>query len=147
MWLLWLYLTLNKKRKKVVYNLLQFKTEAGMQSVNWLLYRMEGTNLTVVVENEEKVELSFTRMWDPSLKRNPVPLNIDKRYLFTWAHFVISRFQSMTIIFLERQWLCITIYLFSGSWCFVVPQDSTPMPFMNTWQNHQLSIWTILGLH
>ncbi|XP_050266718.1 probable rhamnogalacturonate lyase B [Quercus robur] len=45
------------------------------------LDRMEGTNLTVVVENEEKVELSFTRMWDPSLKRNPVPLNIDKRFV------------------------------------------------------------------
>ena len=126
---------------------MQSKTEVGTQSVNWLLCRMEGTNLTVVVENEEKVELSFTRMWNPSLKGNPVPLNIDKRYLFTWAPLVTSRFQSMTIIFLEQQWLCITIYLFSGSWCFVVPRDSTPMPFMNTWQNHQLSIWTILGLY
>jgi len=48
-----------------------------------LLYRLEGTKMEVVVKNEEQVELSFTRMWDPSLKGNFVPLNIDKRYLFT----------------------------------------------------------------
>ncbi|KAK9983147.1 hypothetical protein SO802_032672 [Lithocarpus litseifolius] len=45
------------------------------------LDRMEGTNLKVVVENEEQVELSFTRTWDPSLKGYPVPLTIDKRFV------------------------------------------------------------------
>ncbi|XP_065619966.1 probable rhamnogalacturonate lyase B [Quercus suber] len=45
------------------------------------LDRMEGTKLKVVVENEEQVELSFTRIWDPSLKGKPVPLTIDKRFV------------------------------------------------------------------
>ena len=32
------------------------------------------------MENEEQVEISFTRKWDPSLKGKRAPLNIDKRY-------------------------------------------------------------------
>lgn len=50
-----------------------------MQIMNWLLCRIYGTSLRVVVENEDQVELSFTRMWDPSLEGKSVPLNIDKR--------------------------------------------------------------------
>lgn len=33
------------------------------------------------MDNEEQVEVSFTRMWDPSLEGKYVPLNIDKRSL------------------------------------------------------------------
>ncbi|KAM5575240.1 rhamnogalacturonate lyase [Rosa sericea] len=43
--------------------------------------RMEGTNFTVIVETEDQIELSFTRMWDPSLEGKVVPLNIDKRFV------------------------------------------------------------------
>ena len=68
--------------------------------------------MEVVVKNEEQVELSFTRMWDPSLKGNFVPLNIDKRYLFTSAHLVISRFQSMTTNFLIRTTNVMYNYIF-----------------------------------
>ena len=50
-----------------------------MQIMNWLLCRIYGTSFRVVVENEDQVELSFTRMWDPSLEGKSVPLNIDKR--------------------------------------------------------------------
>lgn len=42
--------------------------------------RLEGTNMTLVVQNEDMVELSFTRTWDPSLQGKVVPLNFDKRY-------------------------------------------------------------------
>ncbi|KAJ4851071.1 hypothetical protein Tsubulata_009587 [Turnera subulata] len=42
---------------------------------------ISGTCFTVVVENEEQVELSFTRMWDPSLEGKYIPLNIDKRFV------------------------------------------------------------------
>lgn len=45
------------------------------------LDRLDGTNLTVVVECEEKVEISFTRMWNSSLQAKVVPLNFDKRYV------------------------------------------------------------------
>ncbi|KAL6184535.1 hypothetical protein ACLB2K_045936 [Fragaria x ananassa] len=43
--------------------------------------RIEGTNFTVIVETEDQLELSFTRMWDPSLEGKVVPLNIDKRFV------------------------------------------------------------------
>lgn len=42
---------------------------------------IKGTVFKVIVENEEQVELSFTRTWDPSLKGKLVPLNIDKRFI------------------------------------------------------------------
>ncbi|KAF2299822.1 hypothetical protein GH714_003623 [Hevea brasiliensis] len=42
---------------------------------------ISGTSFRVIVENEEQVELSFTRMWDPSLEGKYIPLNIDKRFI------------------------------------------------------------------
>ncbi|XP_050234892.1 probable rhamnogalacturonate lyase B [Mercurialis annua] len=41
----------------------------------------EGTSLNVIVENEEQVEISFTRKWDPSLEGKLVSLNLDKRFI------------------------------------------------------------------
>jgi len=43
---------------------------------------MEATNLTVIVENEEQVELSFTRTWNVSFVGKLPPLNIDKRFFY-----------------------------------------------------------------
>lgn len=43
---------------------------------------MEATNLTVIVENEEQVELSFTRKWNESFQGKLPPLNIDKRFFY-----------------------------------------------------------------
>ncbi|XP_030542772.1 rhamnogalacturonate lyase-like [Rhodamnia argentea] len=45
------------------------------------LDRLDGTKFEVVVENDEQVELSFTRMWNLSLEGEVVPVNIDKRYV------------------------------------------------------------------
>ncbi|KAG6705107.1 hypothetical protein I3842_07G165500 [Carya illinoinensis] len=42
---------------------------------------ISGTSFRVIVHNENQVELSFTRMWDPSLEGKFVPLNIDKRFI------------------------------------------------------------------
>ncbi|KAF3447275.1 hypothetical protein FNV43_RR12455 [Rhamnella rubrinervis] len=42
---------------------------------------IKGTSFRVIVNNGEQVELSFTRMWDPSLEGKYVPLNIDKRFV------------------------------------------------------------------
>ncbi|XP_022727817.1 probable rhamnogalacturonate lyase B isoform X1 [Durio zibethinus] len=42
---------------------------------------IQGTSFSVTVENEEQVELSFTRTWDPSLEGKYIPLNIDKRFI------------------------------------------------------------------
>ncbi|KAE9458861.1 hypothetical protein C3L33_09263, partial [Rhododendron williamsianum] len=42
---------------------------------------LDGTSFKVIVEDEEQVELSFTRPWDPSLQVDHSPLNIDKRFI------------------------------------------------------------------
>ncbi|KAJ6412884.1 hypothetical protein OIU84_005852 [Salix udensis] len=42
---------------------------------------ISGTSFRVVVENDEQVELSFTRMWDSLLEGKYIPLNIDKRFI------------------------------------------------------------------
>ncbi|KAJ7958892.1 Rhamnogalacturonate lyase family protein [Quillaja saponaria] len=42
---------------------------------------IKGTCFRVIIENQEQVELSFSRMWDPSLEGKYVPLNIDKRFI------------------------------------------------------------------
>ncbi|XP_057434888.1 probable rhamnogalacturonate lyase B isoform X2 [Lotus japonicus] len=42
---------------------------------------IKGTTFKVIVENEDQVEVSFTRMWDASLEGKLVPLNIDKRFI------------------------------------------------------------------
>lgn len=51
---------------------------------------MEGTKFEVLVENEEQVELSFTRTWDTSLEGKLVPLNIDKRFVSKSSFIDIS---------------------------------------------------------
>ncbi|KAI3685803.1 hypothetical protein L6452_35061 [Arctium lappa] len=43
--------------------------------------RLEGTHCDVIVQTEEQVELSFSRMWTYSIKRKLVPLKIDKRFI------------------------------------------------------------------
>ncbi|XP_077215008.1 uncharacterized protein LOC143849729 [Tasmannia lanceolata] len=42
---------------------------------------IKGTSFKVIVEDENQVEVSFTRTWDPSLKSTLIPLNIDKRFV------------------------------------------------------------------
>ncbi|KAM7266592.1 hypothetical protein ACFE04_004489 [Oxalis oulophora] len=53
----------------------------GPKRTKGSLDRLEGTNFTVITENEEQVEISFTREYDPSLKYTILPLNIDKRFI------------------------------------------------------------------
>ncbi|CAN0838725.1 Rhamnogalacturonate lyase [Linum grandiflorum] len=42
---------------------------------------ISGTHFSVVVHTEEQIEISFTRMWEPSLEGKAIPLNIDKRFI------------------------------------------------------------------
>jgi hypothetical protein len=44
-----------------------------------LLCRIDGTSFEVIVENEDQIEVSFTRIWSPSLQGEHAPLSIDKR--------------------------------------------------------------------
>ncbi|KAJ4774966.1 Rhamnogalacturonate lyase [Rhynchospora pubera] len=42
---------------------------------------IKGTYFSIVAQDDDHVEVSFTRMWDPSLQGKLVPLNIDKRFI------------------------------------------------------------------
>ncbi|KAL0670240.1 hypothetical protein Bca4012_032944 [Brassica carinata] len=42
---------------------------------------LEGTRFEIITQNEEQVEISFTRTWTISKRGSLVPLNVDKRYI------------------------------------------------------------------
>ncbi|KAF7128905.1 hypothetical protein RHSIM_Rhsim10G0175400 [Rhododendron simsii] len=42
---------------------------------------LEGTRLCIVMEDENQLELSFTRTWDSTLDGDIAPLNVDKRFI------------------------------------------------------------------
>lgn len=42
---------------------------------------IKGSTFKVILEDEDQVELSFTRTWDASMEGKLVPLNIDKRFI------------------------------------------------------------------
>ncbi|CAH8388217.1 unnamed protein product, partial [Eruca vesicaria subsp. sativa] len=46
-----------------------------------LTSELEGTRFEIITENEEQVEISFTRTWTISKGGSMVPLNVDKRYI------------------------------------------------------------------
>ncbi|KFK28989.1 hypothetical protein AALP_AA7G074100 [Arabis alpina] len=56
-------------------------SEEGTHGTTGIFDRINGTSFEVVVQNDELVELSFTRKWDSSLQPNTVPIDIDKRFI------------------------------------------------------------------
>lgn len=46
-----------------------------------MVNRIQGTHFEIIHEDENQVEVSFTRNWDPTLQGKLVPLNIDKRFV------------------------------------------------------------------
>ncbi|CAK9172135.1 unnamed protein product [Ilex paraguariensis] len=58
-------------------------SEAGSPGTRGAFDTIEGTIFKVIVENDEQVELSFARTWDPhsSPTSKHSPLNIDKRFI------------------------------------------------------------------
>ncbi|KAL6012684.1 hypothetical protein ACLOJK_003173 [Asimina triloba] len=51
------------------------------QTVPGIFERLVGTRFQVILEDENQVEVSFLKTWDPSLKGTSVPLNVDKRFV------------------------------------------------------------------
>ncbi|KAK2996012.1 hypothetical protein RJ640_013902 [Escallonia rubra] len=43
--------------------------------------KLEGTKFKVIMEDEDQVEISFTRHWYPSRNGTGIPLNVDKRFV------------------------------------------------------------------
>ncbi|GMI81072.1 hypothetical protein HRI_001776500 [Hibiscus trionum] len=83
---------------------------AGTKGTRGKFDKIESTSFEVVVENEDQVDLSFTRTWDQSLEGKVVPLNIDKRFVMLsdpsgfytyaiyehlkeWLAFILNRFR------------------------------------------------------
>ncbi|KAL3845377.1 hypothetical protein ACJIZ3_002780 [Penstemon smallii] len=56
-------------------------SEPGSSKTRGKFDTIEGTSLRVIVENEEQIELSFTRTWDPSVQGEQAPLTIDRRFV------------------------------------------------------------------
>lgn len=69
-------------------------SEFGSQKTRGKFDTIKGTSLKVIVENEEQVELSFTRIWEPSVQGEQAPLYIDKRFVMLRG---ISGFYSYAI--------------------------------------------------
>ncbi|XP_075649242.1 uncharacterized protein LOC142619828 isoform X2 [Castanea sativa] len=56
-------------------------SEAGSTGTTGTSDVIKGTSFRVIKESKKQVEISFTRLWDPSLQGKSVPLNIDKRFI------------------------------------------------------------------
>ncbi|KAF2299820.1 hypothetical protein GH714_003616 [Hevea brasiliensis] len=56
-------------------------SKEGSTGTTGTSYVIKGTYFKVIVENEEQVEISFTKLWDPSLEGQLAPLNLDKRFI------------------------------------------------------------------
>ncbi|KAK1552484.1 hypothetical protein Q3G72_018004 [Acer saccharum] len=56
-------------------------SETGSRGTTGTFELINGSNFNVIVQNEEQVEISFTRPWDGSLQGKLAPLNLDKRYI------------------------------------------------------------------
>ncbi|KAK7858545.1 rhamnogalacturonate lyase [Quercus suber] len=73
-----LFSTVYESKKFKVLDLVWSK--AGSTGTTGTSDVIKGTSFEVIVESEKQVEISFTRLWDPSLQGKSVPLNIDKRF-------------------------------------------------------------------
>ncbi|OIV94471.1 hypothetical protein TanjilG_25533 [Lupinus angustifolius] len=64
------------------------RTDRGYFDVVWnepgkpgIFQRIEGTKFSIIEQDENKVEVSFSRTWTTSLRGSNVPMSIDKRYI------------------------------------------------------------------
>ncbi|KAJ0026271.1 hypothetical protein Pint_08521 [Pistacia integerrima] len=56
-------------------------SETGSTGTTGTFELIDGESFSVIVENEEQVEISFKRLWDASEEGKRAPLNTDKRYI------------------------------------------------------------------
>ncbi|GMQ06745.1 hypothetical protein CsSME_00051202 [Camellia sinensis var. sinensis] len=67
----------------------------------------EGTRYSVVMEDENQIEISFTRTWNSSLNDTGMPLNVDKRFIMLRGY---PSFCSYAILEHSEGWPDINIY-------------------------------------
>ncbi|XP_074263661.1 uncharacterized protein LOC141586359 isoform X1 [Silene latifolia] len=74
---------------------------AGSTGTTGFYERIAATSFSIVVEDEEMVEVSFSRTWDASYQGKLVPLNIDKRFIVLQGS---SGFYSYAIYEKLKEW-------------------------------------------
>lgn len=47
-----------------------------------LFCRLQGTKFKIIKDDQDQMEISFTKTWSISMNGSTVPLNVDKRYSF-----------------------------------------------------------------
>ncbi|KAK3016424.1 hypothetical protein RJ639_006191 [Escallonia herrerae] len=81
--------------------------------------KLEGTKFKVVMEDEDQVEISFTKHWYPSRNGTGIPLNVDKRFVVLRGY---TGFYAYGIFERLAGWRGINIY--QGRIAFKLRQDS-----------------------
>ncbi|CAH9065782.1 unnamed protein product [Cuscuta epithymum] len=70
--------TLNNESNRGYWDVVWNANDGGRAGIFEVI---KATNFRVIKQDEEQVELSFARPWDPSFQGKLVPLNIDKRFV------------------------------------------------------------------
>ncbi|XP_048331249.2 rhamnogalacturonate lyase B [Ziziphus jujuba] len=73
----------------------------GSSGTSGIFDVIRGSSFRIIVENEEQVELSFTRTWDPTQEGKAVPLSIDKRFIMLRG---CSGFYTYAIYEHQKEW-------------------------------------------
>ncbi|CAL5426182.1 unnamed protein product [Camellia sinensis] len=81
--------------------------DRGLGSGVLHLKKPEGTRYSVVIEDENQIEISFTRTWNSSLNDTGMPLNVDKRFIMLRGY---PSFCSYAILEHSEGWPDINIY-------------------------------------
>ncbi|KAJ7953493.1 Rhamnogalacturonate lyase family protein [Quillaja saponaria] len=70
--------------------------------------RIKGTNFSIVMENEDQVEVSFLKTWKSSMEGSSIPVNIDKRYILLkdssgfYSYFIFERLEGWPDIKIDQ---------------------------------------------
>ncbi|KAK7407178.1 hypothetical protein VNO78_08875 [Psophocarpus tetragonolobus] len=90
------------------------KEDRGYFDVVWnnvgkggMFERIHGTKYSVIVANDNIVEISFLRAWEASMKGSRVPINIDQRYILRRGD---SGFYSYTVFDRPKGFPAVEIY-------------------------------------
>ncbi|XP_043811011.1 rhamnogalacturonate lyase B-like [Manihot esculenta] len=76
---------------KTIDNALEIKNKEdnrGYWDVVWnrpgesnIFDKLQATKFSIIVQNNDRVEISFSKIWSPSMDKTIVPLKVDKRYI------------------------------------------------------------------
>ncbi|XP_059438373.1 rhamnogalacturonate lyase B-like [Corylus avellana] len=89
--------------------------------------RIAGANFTILTQDEDQIELSFSKIWDISLRGKSVALNIDKRYILRrgisgyYSYAVFERLEGWPEVEIDQ--IRIVYKLRSDKFCYMALSD------------------------